>query len=194
VRTSTAAFAAALMPIVPAAALAADVEPAANVAVVPSVRAQLTGRASVGTQLERAARRIDRHRQLVSRHVELGRELAELEDERTPRGLAAKARSLPAPVLARRNRTLAARLERKREAGAGGGAGGHLAVIRSCESGGNYSTNTGNGFYGAYQFDLSTWRSVGGSGLPSEASPGEQDRRAQMLISRSGASPWPNCG
>lgn len=72
--------------------------------------------------------------------------------------------------------------------------GGTLRRITQCESGGNYGTNTGNGYYGAYQFDLQTWRSVGGYGLPSNASPAEQDRRAAMLYSRRGASPWPVCG
>lgn len=70
-------------------------------------------------------------------------------------------------------------------------AGGVWACIRSHESGGNYATNTGNGYYGAYQFSVSTWRSVGGTGLPSQASPAEQDMRAQILQSRSGWSPWP---
>jgi LysM repeat protein len=72
------------------------------------------------------------------------------------------------------------------------GSGGLFASIRQKESGGNYATNTGNGYYGAYQFDLGTWRSVGGSGLPSDASPAEQDMRAQMLYDRRGCSPWPN--
>jgi hypothetical protein len=74
------------------------------------------------------------------------------------------------------------------------GAGGHLASIRACESGGNYATNTGNGFYGAYQFDMQTWQSVGGSGNPANASPAEQDKRAAMLMSQRGSSPWPVCG
>lgn len=74
------------------------------------------------------------------------------------------------------------------------GAGGHLASIRACESGGNYSTNTGNGFYGAYQFDMQTWQSVGGSGNPAAASPAEQDKRAAMLMAQRGSSPWPVCG
>ena len=73
-------------------------------------------------------------------------------------------------------------------------AGGHLAAIRACESGGNYATNTGNGFYGAYQFDMQTWASVGGSGNPAAASPAEQDKRAAMLYARRGAAPWPVCG
>ena len=72
------------------------------------------------------------------------------------------------------------------------GAAGILARIRARESGGNYATNTHNGYYGAYQFNLGTWQGVGGSGLPSEASPAEQDMRAQMLLDRRGCSPWPN--
>ena len=73
-----------------------------------------------------------------------------------------------------------------------GGAGGWAAAVRQKESGGNYATNTGNGYYGAYQFDLQTWRGVGGTGLPSDASPAEQDMRAQMLYNQRGCSPWPN--
>jgi hypothetical protein len=76
----------------------------------------------------------------------------------------------------------------------GGGAGGNLAAIRACESGGNYATNTGNGYYGAYQFDQQTWNSVGGTGNPAAASPAEQDARAQALINQRGSSPWPSCG
>ncbi|WP_284700284.1 transglycosylase family protein [Nakamurella alba] len=64
------------------------------------------------------------------------------------------------------------------------------AAIRQCESGGNYSINTGNGYYGAYQFDLSTWRSVGGSGYPHEASPAVQDEMALRLWRSRGWSPW----
>lgn len=73
-----------------------------------------------------------------------------------------------------------------------GGVGGILARVRQRESGGNYATNTGNGFYGAYQFTIGTWASVGGHGLPSNASPAEQDMRAQILYSERGCSPWPN--
>jgi hypothetical protein len=76
------------------------------------------------------------------------------------------------------------------------GAGGTLAAIRQCESGGSggYSADTGNGYYGAYQFTLGTWASVGGTGNPAAASPAEQDRRAAILYARSGSAPWPVCG
>jgi hypothetical protein len=77
---------------------------------------------------------------------------------------------------------------------AGGVSQATLSAIAACESGGDYTTNTGNGFYGAYQFDQGTWASVGGSGLPSDASPAEQDYRASLLYSRAGSSPWPVCG
>ncbi len=66
--------------------------------------------------------------------------------------------------------------------------------IRQCESGGNYSTNTGNGYYGAYQFTQGTWNSLGYSGLPSDASPATQDAAAAQLAARSGFGQWPVCG
>ena len=65
--------------------------------------------------------------------------------------------------------------------------------LRVCESGGNYFENTGNGYYGAYQFSLSTWQGLGMSGLPSQASPGVQDEAAVRLQRRSGWGSWPTC-
>jgi resuscitation-promoting factor RpfA len=62
--------------------------------------------------------------------------------------------------------------------------------LRQCESSGRYDINTGNGYYGAYQFDLSTWRSVGGTGYPNQASPAEQDYRALYLYRMRGWQPW----
>lgn len=66
--------------------------------------------------------------------------------------------------------------------------------LRQCESGGNYGTNTGNAHYGAYQFDIATWGSVGGHGLPSDASAGEQDARALILYRQRGWQPWQCAG
>ncbi|MHA7133415.1 transglycosylase family protein [Oerskovia turbata] len=67
------------------------------------------------------------------------------------------------------------------------------AALAKCESGGNPATNTGNGYYGLYQFSASTWKSMGGTGLPSQASAEEQTMRAQMLQARSGWGQWPAC-
>ena len=68
-----------------------------------------------------------------------------------------------------------------------------LAKLRSCESGGNYSINTGNGYYGAYQFALQTWHSLGYAGRPDQASPATQDAAVRQLQARSGWGQWPAC-
>lgn len=68
------------------------------------------------------------------------------------------------------------------------------AALAKCESGGNPRAVNPAGYYGLYQFSLSTWRSVGGSGNPINNSAGEQTYRAQILYKRSGAGQWPVCG
>ena len=73
---------------------------------------------------------------------------------------------------------------------AGGSVWDRLA---QCESGGNWSINTGNGFYGGLQFTLSSWRAVGGSGLPSQARREEQIMRAEKLKASQGWGAWPAC-
>lgn len=67
-----------------------------------------------------------------------------------------------------------------------------LSALRQCESGGNYSDNTGNGYYGAYQFSISTWQHLGFPGVPSESPPQVQDRAASLLA-RGGWYSWPEC-
>lgn len=69
----------------------------------------------------------------------------------------------------------------------------NLAALRKCESGGRYTTNTGNGYYGAYQFALSTWRALGYSGYPHEAAPEVQDEAARKLLKKAGWGQWPAC-
>lgn len=68
------------------------------------------------------------------------------------------------------------------------------AALAKCESGGNPAENTGNGFYGMYQFSESTWLSLGGTGYPNQASAAEQTDLAELLYERSGAGQWPVCG
>ena len=67
------------------------------------------------------------------------------------------------------------------------------ARLRQCESGGRYNINTGNGFYGAYQFHPRTWRGLGYPGLPHQAPPEMQDEAARKLQARSGWGQWPVC-
>ncbi len=68
------------------------------------------------------------------------------------------------------------------------------AALADCESGGNPRAVNPAGYYGLYQFSIATWQGVGGSGLPSDASPAEQTARAQILYRQAGSSPWPVCG
>ena len=98
-------------------------------------------------------------------------------------------RTLPVSVLRDRNERLRKRVARLTPA-----TPPHLEAIAACESGGNPSTSTGNGFYGKYQFTQETWQSVGGTGNPAAASEAEQDRRAAALYAQQGTSPWPVCG
>ncbi len=68
------------------------------------------------------------------------------------------------------------------------------AALAKCESGGNPKAVNSAGYYGLYQFSLSTWRSVGGSGNPANASSSEQTLRAKILYKKAGAGQWPVCG
>jgi hypothetical protein len=72
-------------------------------------------------------------------------------------------------------------------------SGGIWYELRVCESGDNYAADTGNGYFGAYQFSLSTWYGLGFTGLPSQAPPAVQDRAAQELQATSGWAQWPEC-
>ncbi|MGJ3507963.1 ubiquitin-like domain-containing protein [Enemella sp. A6] len=86
------------------------------------------------------------------------------------------------------------------DSGSGGGSdappvssGSVWDRLAQCESGGNWSINTGNGYYGGLQFSASSWRAVGGSGLPHQHSREEQIRRAEILKSKQGWGAWPAC-
>ena len=68
-------------------------------------------------------------------------------------------------------------------------------AIADCESGGNWAANTGNGYYGGLQFNLGTWQSYGGSGMPHENSREEQIAVAERVRDAEGGyGAWPHCG
>jgi peptidoglycan hydrolase-like protein with peptidoglycan-binding domain len=73
-------------------------------------------------------------------------------------------------------------------------ASGLLARIAECESGSDPTMVSSDGVYrGKYQFAVSTWKAVGGSGDPAAASEAEQDKRAAILMRVQGPSAWPVC-
>lgn len=66
-----------------------------------------------------------------------------------------------------------------------------LARLRSCE--GSYTSNTGNGYYGAYQYDVSTWGNYKGYKYASDAPASVQDEKAWQTYQARGWQPWPSC-
>lgn len=67
-------------------------------------------------------------------------------------------------------------------------------AVAKCESGGNWSINTGNGYFGGLQFSPATWKANGGSGMPNMASRDEQIRVAENVYKTQGIGAWPTCG
>ncbi len=67
-------------------------------------------------------------------------------------------------------------------------------AIAQCESSGNWSTNTGNGYYGGLQFSQSTWRAYGGTGSAANATREQQIAVAERVLQGQGIGAWPHCG
>ena len=66
-------------------------------------------------------------------------------------------------------------------------------ALAQCESGGNWSINTGNGFSGGLQFTSSTWSAYGGTGSPQNASREQQIAVAERVQASQGWGAWPSC-
>jgi LysM repeat protein len=69
--------------------------------------------------------------------------------------------------------------------------------VAQCESSGNWSINSGNGYYGGLQFSTSTWKGYGGAGYAPRAdlaSPAQQIAVAENVLAGQGAGAWPTCG
>jgi hypothetical protein len=65
--------------------------------------------------------------------------------------------------------------------------------LAQCESGGNWATNTGNGFSGGLQFSPGTWAAYGGAGSASDASREQQIAVAEQVQAAQGWGAWPSC-
>src|SRR4051812_29175874 len=69
--------------------------------------------------------------------------------------------------------------------------------VAKCESGGNWSTNTGNGYHGGLQFSAASWSAAGGTQFApqaDQATPAQQQQAAENLLRMQGAGAWPVCG
>lgn len=75
--------------------------------------------------------------------------------------------------------------------------GSEWDAVAQCESGGNWSINTGNGFYGGLQFTNSTWAAFGGTAYASRAdlaSKAQQIAIGEKVLAGQGKGAWPSCG
>jgi LysM repeat protein len=102
-------------------------------------------------------------------------------------------RPLPAIAVTRmvaQERSAAVAASPRRSAAVGGSVWDRLA---QCESGGNWSINTGNGYSGGLQFAPGTWRANGGTGSAHNASRAEQIRVAERVLASQGWGAWPAC-
>ena len=75
-------------------------------------------------------------------------------------------------------------------------AGGVWDRVAACESGGNWSIATGNGYYGGLQFSASSWRAAGGTryaSMPHRATKAQQIAAGQQLLRMQGPGAWPVC-
>lgn len=69
--------------------------------------------------------------------------------------------------------------------------------VAACESGGNWQTNTGNGYYGGLQFSAETWNGHGGGEYAPTADQATKEQQidiAERVLASQGPGAWPNCG
>ena len=150
-----------------------------------SLRAALAGHATAAGAMRDAGRA-----RVAREHLRLARRYDELTGRHTARRAERRALRLSPNRLRKLNRALRADV---RELDIPVPA--VLKRVAECESHGDPKAIGGGGtFRGRYQFMASTWRGVGGHGDPAAAPAKEQDRRAAILLARSGSSPWPVCG
>jgi hypothetical protein len=200
---------AAALPAVASSAISPNDERAIEPA--PAGPAGIDPRQPIGTVTIDTTKTIDkrteiRHQRLVHRYLKLrnraNRLIAHRDGRRVPRRVrtAKQAqwsnRGLQRAIRVMRKRIRHVRADlRDRRAGLTPAVRATLNGIAACESHGNPRAIGGGGAYrGKYQFSFGTWASVGGRGDPAAASEREQDRRAAMLLTRSGAGHWPVCG
>jgi hypothetical protein len=159
--------------------------PTPTTTTAPTLHASLGGHATAAGAMREAGRG-----RLARKHIALARRYDQLTGRHTARRAERRALRLSPARLRSLNHELRGEV---RELDVPIPA--KLKTIAECESHGDPKAIGGGGaFRGRYQMMRSTWASVGGKGDPIEAPAKEQDRRAALLLQRSGSSPWPVCG
>ena len=142
-----------------------------------------------------AAQRRAVHRQHVTRTMRLARKEARLRGTHLRPGYRRAISSWSNERLIGREQRLQRSIRQLRRFSVAPAMKARLSRIAQCESGGNpHAVGGGGKFRGLFQFDYGTWRGVGGSGDPAQASVAEQYFRAAKLMHARGSNPWPVCG
>jgi uncharacterized protein YabE (DUF348 family) len=110
-----------------------------------------------------------------------------------PEPVAAKATSSSSSSSSSSSKSSSSSSSGSSSSGSSASLSGVWAKLAACESGGNPKAVNPAGYYGLYQFTVGTWQSLGGSGLPTDASAATQTALAQKLQARSGWGQWPAC-
>lgn len=77
-----------------------------------------------------------------------------------------------------------------------GDGGADWDDVAACESGGNWSSNTGNGYQGGLQFSDSTWDAMGGTEFAGSADQATREQQiivAERTLAEQGWDAWPGC-
>lgn len=198
---ATSAVAVPITAVTPIASAQDPVPPAQPTAAAPPVAPAAPIVTPPGDMHSAAVEQLtDRHLYFARRyHRLLGDPLSRPERQK----MRVELKQLPPPTLRSKTRRLRQDIRKLRSELENKRAGGapdipippQLHAIAMCESHGNPRAISAGGTYrGKYQFDFSTWHSVGGKGDPVAASETEQDRRAAKLYRSAGAGRWPVCG
>ncbi|MGY5318279.1 transglycosylase family protein [Neomicrococcus lactis] len=164
-----------------------------------AARKAATAQAAAAAKKAEAAKVAEAARQAAAAKAAAAKETAA--KEASAKEAAAKAATQTATAKKAANQTAAAKETQaasssSKTATAPTNVSGAWAALAQCESGGNWATNTGNGYYGGLQFSLSSWRAVGGTqyaAYPHQASASQQIAAAEKLRASGGWGHWPAC-
>jgi hypothetical protein len=148
-----------------------------------------------GKETDRKAAGTETVRQPVDRRIAVGAKAPAPKPAPQPTRTEAASSAAPSSSAARSSSSSAAAPAPK-PAQASAPASGAWQALAQCESGGNWSINTGNGYYGGLQFSASSWAGAGGTqyaALPHQATPAQQIATAEVLRANGGWGHWPHC-
>ncbi|MGM7669407.1 transglycosylase family protein [Microbacterium sp. A93] len=149
-----------------------------------------------GEETDREATATETVREPVERRVAVGTKKPEPTPAPTPSRSAAQSSAKSSTSSTSSSSTPSPSAKPSKASQASAPTSGAWQALAQCESGGNWSINTGNGYYGGLQFSASSWAGAGGTQyapLPHQATPAQQIATAEVLRANGGWGHWPAC-